>query len=95
MKKWTLTNINGDGTEVKQYFDTREEAEREAELTFGSISYEDVEEIELVKDDEENKSEKDLKDEFTEIKKSLQELSEILARIEKRMGIEKKSIREN
>lgn len=53
------------------------------------------EKISGLKDDDVNKSEKGLKDEFTEIEKSLQEISEILARIETKMGIENKSIREN
>lgn len=49
MKKWTLTNIDGDGTEVKQYFDTREEAEREAEWTFGRLEFLEVEDEEQEK----------------------------------------------
>ena len=49
MKKWTLTNIDGDGTEVKQYFDTSEEAEREAEWTFGRLEFLEVEDEEQEK----------------------------------------------
>ena len=49
MKKWTLTNIDGDGTEVKQSFDTREEAEREAEWTFGRLEFLEVEDEEQEK----------------------------------------------
>ncbi len=46
MKKWALTNTNGDGIEIRKYFDTYEEAKRESEWTFGRLEFLEAEDEE-------------------------------------------------